>query len=547
MKTKITLILALLSLSGCVDLSPNTLQGKYEGTWSKKGSLDALPVHATIVANSDETATASLVGPSSKPDALKVQFEKTGKTSAALTITGKITAELSLKWNSSRSSKTRPCLSSDEGELCFSDDELVFSFKDAAGIQNTVAMTKVPEGISTLARGPTTPKVYTLMELLDLANQYDFATRIEYQRYLESRFNAKAAALSLLPHISLGGQAGLLDGFTLGSALGMVGDLVPFLLPTRWLQKKEAKIASKAEHLSEIIIRLNAVLYTESLAYNYFRDLRAVKELGVQRKIVNKIFQDLVMREKLGQIAYGSSQDIAAIMNSIDQSVLALEKAMEDELESISLSVGFTNPRAVLAIAVDKSRSVQQPSALTEESIIRAAVLASHEIQQSEYMIEIAQTKKIETYFTWLDPSAATPQLALGAALFPATKSAQAQIKEFQTIKEQTVAQLTNKASGIFATKQYAVKNEKLALEANQIQASRVKRMLDQLRLGTNFALADLVNALQDQVTSKVAEIGNAALYQVTEAQLDRLMLRGVYRQFDSQPENVSPNLPQEP
>lgn len=531
--TKLFAVIALsLLTTACVDFSPGALQGKYLGTWSKAGVTELIPVNAIITPDSKKSMTVNLkCTDSKKPCQFELDIERPKKTLAQVSISGEAQASLDLSYDSSDSSKERPCLSDDSGgEMCISDDQILVTFIDQAGAKNTFSLTRVND-VADVVRSEV-PHEYTLPELLDLAANYDFSTRIEYQRYLQTRYNAKATLLAQLPHVNIGTVGNLLGGLNPASLISVVGDLLPFLLPNRWMQVKEASLTSKAEQLSVAVIRLNAVLFTETATYSYFRDVKTIAKLADERKSILGIYDELKMREGLGQLVYGTSQDIAAVLNAIDQAQLQLNQNVANDLLAIGLSVGFSNPRAVKSVTFTNPRDIKSPMTIDEDQLESLAMQNSHEIQQADYLYRAAKVQRVEKYFSWLDPSAA-PQLSIGAALFPAGKSASAQVSEFQGIKDQIVASTLNRAASLHTSLDFAIKNQTLANQANTIQGERVKRILSQLEYGANFVLADLVNALQDQVSATVNDMGNQALYQITEAQIDRLLLRGIYGRYD--------------
>jgi hypothetical protein len=521
--------------SGCMDINSDTFPGKYTGTWTKDGSQDQVALSATLSMSADQSdaMVADIACTDSKsPCTFHVEVQKTKKTRAALQMTGNQSIDTDLNWNKH---DDRTCLSDGANELCLLGSRIVLSFTDANNVRNVLTFNK--EGNTAAAASDVNTvhasKSYKLSELLNVASHMDFSSRIEYQRYLESRYTAKATALALLPHVNINTVSSILADFNVGGFLNMVGDLVPFLLPSRWAQKNETKYTAKAEYESAVIIHLNAILYAEQMSYAYLRDKKGIETLAKQRASVLSIYNELVVRESVGQMPTGSSQDIASILNAIDQATLSMQQTLDVDLQALALASGMSDPKAIQTVVNDSARDISKPELITEDQLENLAIQNGHEIEQANYLYEVSRASKVERAWNFLDPTNYTPTQSIGASMFPVAKMGTAQIEEFRLLQEQIETQIKSKAAGLYTNLQFVLQNQVLVEQATKIQTIRVKRILNQLSFGTNFVLADLVNALQDQVSAQVGLVGNEALYQATEAQIDRLILRGTYHEYN--------------
>ena len=63
-----------------------------------------------------------------------------------------------------------------------------------------------------------------------------------------------------------------------------------------------------------------------------------------------------------------------------------------------------------------------------------------------------------------------------------------------------------------------------------QVQQSRVDRMMTNIRVGTAFALSDLINALQDQVKNDLDLTSAQYSFMMSKASLNRLEMSGPYQ-----------------
>lgn len=532
MKKFTSIVFASLILTSC-HTNINETVGSYSGTIAIALQKNLIPVHATITSDKDNKTLANInCVPSSEVKChygIAVSSPYIGKY--LVSITGDATKDISLSIDTNTIFKNRPCIKNNDAEFCYSEDQLIISFIDNQNNKTTISLTKyldIPEEQNITEA----PRSYKMSELLDLASKYDFSTRIEFQRYLESKYNAKAMLLSQLPHISTSTVGVFLGGVNAVSLLQGVGDLLPFILPNRWLQVKESDLLSKAETETAVIMKLNAVLFTEQLAYNFEKDKNVSTTLKIERSKIDQVYNELLMREKLGQIPFGSSQDVLSILNNIDQALLQVDVTIKQDLQALSMSIGLNNPNGIADVVFDLNRDVTDMS-LDHTLIESEALSVSHEIHQADILVKVAKTQKVERYFSMFDPNV-SPQLALGAALFPVAKQSAAQVAEFELLKSQMINQTTSKVDGLLDSLEYDVNNDKLVKQSIDIQEKRVSRILGQLTYGTNFVLSDLVGALQDQVTAQVNNITTAALFKATDAQIDRILVKGIYQQYNS-------------
>lgn len=531
MKNTLVILLTTLLLTSCNTRLKDAV-GTYKGSIAILNQKNLIPVNAIV--SSDKSKLINVKINCIPTAELKCQYQMNitspfiGKYK--IDLSGDTNKSIEINVDMGTELHGRPCIENADSEFCVSPDQLIVSFLDNQNNKVTFNLVKYSELVAD-HNTEENPRSYKLSELLDLASKYDFSTRIEFQRYLESKYNAKAMLLSQLPHVSTGTVGVFLGGINAAAILQGVGDLLPFILPNRWLQVKETDLLSKAEVESAVIMKLNAVLFTEQLAYNFEKDKNIQSSLLSERAKISNVYNELVMREKLGQIPFGSSQDVLSILNNIDQALLQVELTLKQDLQALSMSIGLANPDGVIDIVFDINREVHETN--LNISILQDKVISiSHEVHQADILLNVAKTQKVERYFSMFDPSV-SPQLALGAALFPVAKQSAAQVQEFTLMKSQIIAQTFNKVEGLVDSLAFDINNDKLVKQSIDIQQKRVDRILGQLTYGTNFVLSDLVGALQDQVTAQINNITNAALYKTTEAQMDRMLLKGYYQQYN--------------
>jgi hypothetical protein len=193
------------------------------------------------------------------------------------------------------------------------------------------------------------PRTYSLPALMAQAMEHNFNSAVEFQSVVEAKLKTEAAYLNLLPHIDSNDVLNIAS-LNILNELKTVGDLAPFLFPTRWLQKSEAKDRTEADFDAWILTKADAANVTEGLGYNIIRDEAVVAAILENRKGIASIRDEIVERERLGLMQAGSSDDVGSVVNSIDQGYSDLLSSITEEKSSIAQAAGFFNPAAVVDV-----------------------------------------------------------------------------------------------------------------------------------------------------------------------------------------------------
>jgi len=127
------------------------------------------------------------------------------------------------------------------------------------------------------------PQKFTLDEAVIRTMNMAFGTQEEFLHQLQAHLGAKQAYLALVPHLTYSTVFGLATSGPLAvvGALGMAGDLTPFIFPSRWLQAKQSAKLAKVEDDTYALMRGAVGLQVEIMAYGIDHDSREIEVLGV--------------------------------------------------------------------------------------------------------------------------------------------------------------------------------------------------------------------------------------------------------------------------
>jgi len=279
---------------------------------------------------------------------------------------------------------------------------------------------------------------------------------------------------------------------------------------------------------------LDGMNITESLAEAARRDSEVLFRLHEQKDLIEGI-RDLVrIKEAAGLLQLSSSDDLTSLVNQIEMTTVDLEGVQSKELAALSNAAGFYNPRAILGVDAEDSMvsgpmdSVQSPIQLDLNTALQTALVRSAELRQVSAMVQWAKDNRTERVFNWLDP-AAEPGAGLGPAFPFYMEVGFHQIDEMLARKEQLKSVVFRKVSDTYIGINTSIQDYALAVRSKEIQARRVLRISQNLKMGINFVMSDLVAALQDQVRADLNIVNAEYGYLISLSRLNRLLYQGPY------------------
>jgi hypothetical protein len=158
------------------------------------------------------------------------------------------------------------------------------------------------------------PAHYTQREAMSRAFTESFDSRAIYERQIQARHAARASYLNLLPHLSMSSILSAVAPSVTG-LLGAIGDLVPFLLPNRWLQAKSAAHQSQAQRQALALMRADAAAQVEGLSYALERDFQILAHYRTLMDLAVQTRDKLQRIELSGGMPEGSTDHLNATIN----------------------------------------------------------------------------------------------------------------------------------------------------------------------------------------------------------------------------------------
>ncbi len=368
-------------------------------------------------------------------------------------------------------------------------------------------------------------KVFPLAELLDRSMNRGFNTRAEFESVIQAKLNADHSLAMLAPHLSSSTVLAVITGGWV-SLYHAVGDLIPFVFPSRWFSAKEASLQATAEYYTLLLMKADSANIVEGFAYAIERDVKTLAAFEANVLSVTHVRDQIVAKEQLGLLPLGSADDITIIINGLEAGISSLRQAINEERESLAQASGFFNPKAIIDIEIGGDLSVENPLPLDTESIMDVAKQRSYELSQMDVLIDSARWSKWEKAFSWFDLSGGEP---LGLNMISFFQVAPSQIRQLTAKREGLESQLIGKATALFEEITQTLEAHGLAKQAVTIDDRRVNNALAKMDLGLNFSLPSLASALVDKAKADINQISAEYAYYIEISKVNRLVFAGPY------------------
>lgn len=370
---------------------------------------------------------------------------------------------------------------------------------------------------------------FGLRELVEAALEKNFDSRIQFEHLIQAKRTARASYLNILPHLTFSSVLSAAVSGTQG-LLSSVGDLAPFLFPTRWFHAKQADLKSSVERDALMIMRVDLANQIEGLSYVHDRDREILRFYEAHLGRARSVKELASALERQGKFQDGAGDDLQSLINSMLIDIVALKATLQIQRISLSQAIGAHHPNAVASLLIgEELEPLETAVALDSEATGRIAVERSFELRQMDALIKIANSQKVELYFNWLDPNG-DPNAPLGFGLHDLIQVAKSKVTELKIKREQLEALVLQKTYESVAAYDGVLQAVVPIFENVSLQERRLSRVTKLIQPGSSLNPMDIVSVFQDLLAAKVRLESSRASYRIARSKLDRLQLKGYYR-----------------
>ena len=397
------------------------------------------------------------------------------------------------------------------------------------------------------------PKAFTLKEAINRSLTQSFASRIEYQKMMQAQDQVATSYLNLLPRVRFLSSASFIGAvLTLNpfSMIFAVGDLAPFLFPTRWISARQSQHQANVQKDSYRIMQANLTYQVQTLAYKVllYQQQKAVFENEI--KLIAEIREKITQLHERNLVDRYAKYTMDSLIHKIEDEKIITETQLDAVLQALSGTLGLLNIHAVSQLTFSEEDTAPPKSKAIDPQLIgKLARARSMEARQIQELQKAAQLEKSSLAFQWLDP-AGDPNLGLGFQLFSHHHFLK---KKFALLITQEEERLTETyLSGVKTAEVFnglLIANQRARLHRAE-QQERMNQLITDLDLHLNetsntpVALdtrsLEIAATIQDHLAAELLIYDIIAQERMAQAKMERLLLMGYFSLLNPDQESLS-------
>ena len=388
----------------------------------------------------------------------------------------------------------------------------------------------------------------------------DVVNRVSHENYrvyenalrvYQSKQNIQVARMNLLPKLNIwrltGAAASTALGLTTGntinaatSAIDMVEDLAPFLIPSNWFQLEEAKLFYLAEGEAYRALWANELMTAKSVYLHVLLDRELLQKIIQNEKELEQLLSIVRSRELLGGVPQGVSRDIEIRKLALQEDARSLRTLLAEEEDILSFMLGLpTNTKLLLTPVALPNVKTLQPLDYNEFEF-RVSDTAP-EVREFDFLIQAAAWVKKEIQFSIFGTSSMSrgagrgvfdsvpSQTALGFGTPASLRITSAEKEILNNQKEASQETLQRHLKLLVDTYNLDLENDNGLTRRLELTSLAKAQLYEKLRLGQEVDMIHLVDASRNQIDSETASLALQFRIAANSDKLRRLIFQDDY------------------
>lgn len=415
---------------------------------------------------------------------------------------------------------------------CLGEGTIQFTYQDRKNKSNDVALSlKLDRAGLPEDRIPNSPRsASSLDELLGRAKYLGYSSQQEAERVSRARNNIGVARGALLPRLSFRSVMGVVSG----DLLSAIGDLVPFIFPSRWYRMRQAESLFEAERRSFASLRGNEMIGVHGLYFLILRDQELLSRLENHLAWMRSVEAAIAAEEQAGTMPAGSVEIFASKISQLQADKLAMETLVQSELMELSHAVALPALDGIIALRPIDASEITIAQKVEPRSMLQPVLAKSFELKSLDFLLKAAGQNKDAVSFGFLDPDGR----GLGFERPFEIRVAESEKNEIR-IKISETRSIIELRLGQVALEHNLSIDAFTMLENSAGSIKRqVRNLLERRRQGDDSLDGEKFLEMLVEINEKLVEVlSNQATYQQrwlgSKAKLDRLNLTGYYSTLD--------------
>lgn len=244
---------------------------------------------------------------------------------------------------------------------------------------------------------PTTGQFVSLSDVVKRVSRENLSVRQNALKVYQANKAISVARGNLLPKLNI--WRILSTPFDPKSALGIIDDIAPFLIPGNWFQLKAQKLFYWAEMEGYRTLWANEVQTAKALYIHLSYDRKLLSNVDQSARELQFALDYVKNQENLGAIPMGTSRELELRMLALDEDRRALNMLVEEESSLLAVMLGYS-ATTQLNLQPVPIPDISAANQFRYEDHEKRVLGASPELKQYHYLIYASQYVKKEAMFS---------------------------------------------------------------------------------------------------------------------------------------------------
>ncbi len=265
----------------------------------------------------------------------------------------------------------------------------------------------------TLSYAHAEEKVISLDEVASKVKETNFTILENAQRIYQAKETITFNKRNLLPKLNLWNVLKL--PFDWASAIDMVQDIAPFLVPNNWFRVSQSKLFYLAQKEQYRALWANEVMTAKLLYTNTLRDQSFLKLLKTQETQLSELIAIVKTRTVFGEVPPQVLKFLKIRKLEIEEDIRLLDSLVYEEIKAMSYLMGI--PQEIdLKLENIVLPVVEDLNPISFDTFVFRAMDNAPELNQYAYIKEALKYVRKEAYFSFL--GASTTSRGAGGGVF---------------------------------------------------------------------------------------------------------------------------------
>lgn len=391
-------------------------------------------------------------------------------------------------------------------------------------------------------------KDISLEKVADYIKKQNFEVFSNAQRVYQAKETINFNKRNLLPKLNL--LRIVSTAFDWRSAVGIVGDIAPFLVPNNWIKVKQSEILYFAKKEQYRAIWANEVMSGKILYLNTLRDSDFLDIYTEQYEELSELVEIVKTLQVTGEVPAQVLNFLKIRKLQFSEDLRLLSNLVFEEKKALAYMMGIPQEDEVILTSVELPK-ITDLEPIKFETFIFRALNSSPEINQYQYIQNALKYVRSEIWFSFLGASSASVgvyggifdnipvQDGLGFGAGPALRIASSENKILQIRKEATAEVIKKNLFTLINNYNSYIENIENQNERYRLAEENHKLIKAQLIMGQRVDPLEILESITNLLNVKLSLYNYKYDALASIEKLKRMIFNGDYSKLESTLEEV--------